>query len=94
MARENTIRSKIIKYINALPNGCAEAVHGSNTQRFRPDINACINGKTYRIEVKSKEHDNTPTEGQKQNLLKWKKAGAITLVAYTLEDVISIINEV
>lgn len=87
MPLESTIQAKVIKYLNSLPNCIAENVSGNSHQSGRPDINGCINGRCFRIELKSPDHGNVATKKQKHNLKKWKKAGAITGVCYSLEEV-------
>lgn len=84
---EKNIQAGIIKYINSLPGGVAENVKGVSGQAGRPDINACYRGRMLRIEVKSPEHGNVPTPLQIKNLKTWGKAGAIAIVAYSVEDV-------
>lgn len=84
---ESTIQNNIIDYLKRLPGCIAENVHGNAFQVGRPDINACYKGRLLRIEVKSPDHGNTPSELQKKNLQKWAKAGAVCFVAYSLEEV-------
>lgn len=88
MPLETQITNRILKYLNETVTDCvAEKVMGNAFQFGRPDINGCWKGKCFRIEVKSPDHANKPTKIQMLNLAKWKKAGAITIVAYSLEDV-------
>lgn len=84
---ESTIQNNIIDYLKRLPQCTAENVHGNAFQVGRPDINACYKGRLLRIEVKTPDHGNTPSELQKGNLRKWAKAGAICFVAYSLDEV-------
>lgn len=84
---EKTIQANIIDYLKRLPDCTAENVHGSKYQVGRPDINACYKGRLLRIEVKTADHGNKPSEIQKENLRKWAKAGAVCFVAYSLEEV-------
>lgn len=90
---EKTIQANIIDYLNRIPGCIAENVHGSKYQVGRPDINACYNGRLIRIEVKTPDHGNTPSELQKENLRKWAKAGAICFVAYSIEEVKWVISK-
>lgn len=93
MPLESTIQAKILKYLNYEVKNCiAENVMGNAFQKDRPDINGCWEGRSFRIEVKSPDHGNKPTKGQLLNLKKWKKAGAIAFVAYSLEDVKKVIH--
>lgn len=89
MASESSIQSKILEYINSLPHGVAENVSGNAQQSGRADINACINGKTFKIEVKTKDTAyGKKGESVKQRLYleKWARAGAISCVVYALDD--------
>lgn len=90
---EKTIQNNIIGYLQKLPMCTAENVHGNAFQVGRPDINACYKGRLIRIEVKTPDHGNTPSELQKENLRKWAKAGAVCFVAYSLKEVKQVINE-
>ena len=92
MAKETVITNSIMKYINSLPRGIAEKVVGNSNQKGRADINACYKGYSIRIEVKTADNGNTASPIQKLNLMKWKKAGAYTLVTYTLQEVKDFIN--
>lgn len=87
MALESQITDRIIKYLNSLDNCVAEKVMGNAFQSARPDINGCWCGRSLRIEVKSPDHGNKATKAQLLNLEKWRKAGALAFVAYSVEDV-------
>lgn len=84
---ESQIVNRILKYLNSLDNCVAEKVHGNAFQFGRPDVNGCINGKSFRIEVKTPDHGNKPSKAQELNLALWEKAGALCFVAYSLDDV-------
>lgn len=90
---ESTIQSNIINYLKRLPGCDAENVHGNAFQVGRPDINACYKGRLIRIEVKTPDHGNKPSEIQKENLRRWAKAGAICFVAYSLDEVKAVISK-
>ena len=93
MPLETSITERILKYLNEEIECCvAEKVAGNAFTKDRPDINACWKGLAVRIEVKSPDHDNKPTKGQLLDLKKWKRAGALTMVAYSLLDVKKVIN--
>lgn len=92
MALEKTITNNILKYLNGLSGCIAEKVSGNVGQVGRADINGCINGQTFRIEVKMDDNGNKPTQKQLLNLAQWGKAGAIAFVAYSLEDVKMVIQ--
>jgi hypothetical protein len=90
MAAEATIQSKIIDYINSLIYGCAENVSGSAAQSGRADINACVYGRTLKIEVKTEDTRygrEGATTKQRLYLERWARAGAFSCVVYNLDDV-------
>ena len=87
MPREISIVESIIKYINGLPNGVAEKVQGTLRSSGKSDINACINGRCVRLEVKTADHGNKASKKQSINLRRWSAAGAICAVVYSLEEV-------
>lgn len=92
MPRESSIQSSVIRYLNSLPGCIAENVSGNSAQSGRADINGCFQGRAFRIELKTVDNGNTPTKKQLHELLKWQVAGAIVMVAYTLEDVKAIFS--
>lgn len=94
MPREEVITKKIITYINKLDQGVAEKVQGTALNSGKADINACYKGHSIRIEVKTPDHGNIASEKQNLNLRRWEKAGAYTLVAYSLEDVKQLLEEI
>ena len=94
MATETTVQSNIIDYINSLPNGMAENVSGNARQSGRADINACIRGRTFKIEVKTEDTEygrEGATLKQRLYLEKWARAGAVACVAYNIGDVAYVI---
>lgn len=96
MALESSIQSDIIDYINSLPYGRAENVSGNAKQSGRADINACISGITYKIEVKTDETSygkKGMTTKQRLYLEKWARAGAVSCVAYSVDDVKFMVNK-
>lgn len=96
MASETSIQSNIIDFINALPEGRAENVSGNAQQSGRADINACIQGRTFKIEVKTEDTAygrKGATPKQRKYLEKWARAGAISCVVYSVEDLAWVITE-
>jgi hypothetical protein len=93
MPLESTIQSSILKYLNSLPDCVAENVSGNAAQSGRPDINACIEGCSYRIEVKSPDHGYMPSKKQITNLKRWARAGAICVVVWSLDEVKFIVKK-
>lgn len=85
MAKESSIQSTVLEYLNRKPGCRAENVSGNSSQSGRPDINGCYKGRMFKIEMKSDEHGNIPTKKQLFELLTWQKVGAIVMVAYDLE---------
>lgn len=90
---ESTIQANIIAYLKRLKKCTAENVHGNAFQVGRADINACYNGRLIRIEVKTPDHGNKPTDIQIANLKQWARAGAICFVAYSLEEVKTVVTQ-
>lgn len=90
MASESSIQSNIIDYINSLENGSAENVSGNAQQSGRADINACISGLNFKIEVKTQDTAygrRGASIKQRLYLEKWARAGAISILAYSTGDV-------
>ena len=87
MSSEACIQSNIINYINSLPNGRAENVSGNAQQSGRADINACVYGRAFKIEVKTEDTAygmNGFTLKQRLYLEKWARAGAFSCVVYSI----------
>lgn len=93
MAREITIVNSILSYINNLPYGVAEKVQGTARSSGKSDINACINGRCIRIEVKTADHGNKESKKQSINLRRWSAAGAICGVVYSLEELKALLEK-
>lgn len=95
MASESSIQSDILAFINSLPQGRAENVSGNAQQSGRADINACIVGRTFKIEVKTEDTSygrKGATEKQRLYLEKWARAGAISCVVYSVGDIQFVID--
>lgn len=84
---ENSLQNKVLEYLNSLPRCMAENVSGNARQRGRADINGCYNGRCFKIELKSRDTGYKPTKQQELYLKRWKAAGAIVAVCYSLEEV-------
>lgn len=91
MAIESTVTGSIIKYLNSLPGGRAEKLKGSSSGSGKADINACYRGRSLRIEVKTPDNRNKSSSKQNHNLEKWRRAGAVAMVAYSKESVMAVI---
>jgi len=76
---ESSIVAGCIKYLNSLPKCRARKVSGTEQRGGEPDIDACLGGKSLKIEVKRPAPCGTPlTALQAATLRQWKEAGAIT----------------
>lgn len=84
---ESRIQSEVLEYLNALPQCIAENVSGNARQRGRADINGCYRGKCFKIELKDKDTGYKPSKQQRLYLERWRRAGAIVGICYSLEDV-------
>ena len=93
MAREVTIVNSILSFINSLPYGVAEKVQGTARSSGKSDINACINGRCIRIEVKTADHGNKESKKQSINLRRWSAAGAVCGVVYSLEELKTLLEK-
>lgn len=83
--RESSLQSSVLQYLNRIPYCIAENQSGNASQSGRADINGCYKGQCFRIELKV--GDNSASVKQEINLRKWKNAGAIVGVCYSLEEV-------
>lgn len=89
---EGRIQTAVLRYLNSIPGCIAENVSGGATQSGRADINACYKGRCIKIELKDPETGYKPTKQQLLYLEKWKAAGAIAGVCYSLKDVKELIG--
>ena len=89
---ESSLQSTVLEYLNSLPNCIAENVSGNARQSGRADINACYKGKCIKIELKDPNSGYQPTMQQLLYLKRWRKAGAITGVCYSLKEVKELIG--
>jgi len=83
---EKNIVAGILKYLNGLVGCYAKKKHGSKFNPGWPDIIGCYAGRAFFIEVKRGKEE--PTDLQWQELKNWGAAGARTLVAYSVDDVV------
>lgn len=87
MPKESSMQSSVLEYLNSIKGCIAENVSGNSSQSGRADVNGAFNGRAFKIELKVPDRGNTPTKKQLFELLRWQKAGAIVMVAYSLSDV-------
>lgn len=91
---ETSFQTKVLEYLNSLPDCIAENVSGNARQSGRADINACYKGRCLKIELKDPETGYQPTKQQLLYLKKWNRAGAITGVAYSIEDIMKLLEKI
>lgn len=83
---ETTFKNWTLKYLNSLPNTRAIKLHGSQfSSTGEPDIFCACKGQAILFELKVK--GNSATDIQVHRMMQWQKAGAVTVVAYTRDDV-------
>lgn len=91
--KESAIQKSILDYLKRLPKCRAKNNHGSAySGSGEPDITALYRGRFLAIEVK--RPGEKPTRIQEHVLQKYKEAGAITLVAESVDDVRRLIKEI
>ena len=90
---ESSIQTNVLKYLNSLPKCMAENVRGNASQSGRADINACYKGRCLKLELKDPEDEGyKATKQQLLYLEKWRRAGAVVGVCYSVEDVKKILE--
>lgn len=87
MGRESSFQSTVLEYLNSLPGCRAENVSGNASQSGRPDITGCYKGRMFKLELKVPEHNSTASRKQGLELRRWKNAGCVTGVIYTMEAI-------
>lgn len=85
--KETVLQNKVLRYLNSIPGCVAENVSGNAKQRGRADINGCYKGRGFKIELKSRDTGYQPTKQQELYLKRWKVAGAIVGICYSLDEV-------
>ena len=89
--REATITKKILDHLKTLPGCYARKTIGGPYGAGWPDIVGCWHGRTLMLEVKTETGHVTPL--QEAELCKWKRAGAISAVVRSVEDVQQLMEE-
>lgn len=82
---EGRIVTKVLAYLNALPDGHARKVHGNAFTVGEPDVDACVRGRSVKVEIKVPGGRATPL--QAAVLDKWRAAGALAFVAHSVDEV-------
>ncbi|MBC8091360.1 MAG: hypothetical protein H7Y15_05350 [Pseudonocardia sp.] len=88
---ESAIVAEILEWLNDQPQCFARKVHQTAvTGGGEPDIDACLRGRTIKIEIK---RPGAPEPGprQLQRLRRWQNAGALVGWATSLPDVVDIV---
>ncbi len=86
MTSEKAIVKAILAYLNSLPGCLARKRWGGGMGvAGDPDIDACLRGRSVQLEVKRPGEKATPL--QLMRLDEWRRAGAITGVVTSVEEV-------
>jgi hypothetical protein len=84
--KEETIVAHIKRYLKSLPKCHFEKRWGGGFARSGlPDISGCINGRCFQLEVK--RPGGVVSDLQRLELARWNRAGAVTAVVYSSDDV-------
>lgn len=85
---ESAIVRSILRYLNGLPECRARKVAGSEKRAGEPDIDCVCKGRALKLEVKRPEpFGRKPTTLQAETMAAWHRAGAVTGVVRSLDDV-------
>lgn len=87
MGLENNFQSSVLSYLNKLPDCRAENVSGNASQSGRPDINGCFQGRMFKLELKTSDHRYKASKKQQLELRRWKNAGCVVGVIYSMKMV-------
>ncbi len=82
-----------MKYLNSLDECRAIKVPGTASRSGEPDIDGCIRGRTIKLEAKRPNGKYGATKLQETILGEWQKAGAITGVVRTVDDVKNLLKK-
>lgn len=84
MGLETNFQSRVLDYLNHLPDCKAENVSGNASQSGRPDINGCFRGRMFKLELKTPDHKYKASKKQRLELRKWKNTGCVVGVIYSM----------
>ena len=83
---ESSVVKSILKWLNDQPECYAVKTRGDNRQAGWPDIIGSWQGRFFAFEVK-RPGSNKVTALQQATLAKWQRAGAITGVVHSVDEV-------
>ena len=87
-----SVTRPVLKFLNSLPHCKAVKVHGSvYSERGTPDIIGCWHGKALVLECKSDTGE--PEPDQLVRIEEWRRAGAITGVVRSIQEVKDLLLE-
>ncbi len=89
---EAKITKKIITHINGLDRALAHKVHQGRFGGGEPDIDACVDGRSVKLEVKVP--GNKPTPLQMVTMRRWEAAGALAGWCTSVETAEEILQHV
>ena len=89
---EGRISESIVQAIRRLPSAHAHKVAGGPYgSAGEPDIDACVHGRTIKLEVKQPTNRRRITPHQRQALLRWQRAGAIAAVVCSRDEALDVL---
>lgn len=92
--REKPIVDAILKYLNGLPHCYAEKNAGRLFGNATVDITGCVRGRRIDLEVKRPGAPVTRRSlRQGMTLQKWNKAGALTAIVTSVDEVRDLLND-
>ena len=86
----SSLSKAITKYLLSLPNCNVDNRQGRGAVVGAPDLCGCYKGRHFEIEVKVLP--DTPSDIQKFRLKEWAEAGAICIVAHSVDEVRRVIK--
>lgn len=85
MPQERNIQATVLRFLRAV-SGCA--VRKLHVTQFGtagdPDLYGCYRGRMFVVELK--QEGKQPTPLQSIRLQEWQRAGAVTIVAHSIEE--------
>jgi hypothetical protein len=92
---EKTIVKNIIRDLNALPGARAVKTWqgGAAARAGTPDIDAVVQGRALKVEVKRPSTRGAVTAQQERELAKWKASGALTGVVCSEDEMSDLLHQ-